>query len=193
MTRMAKRLREAVNRVVDAHLPGASEYADNNPTIKAWIDKQAARAKQAVDDRDEILFDNAIGTWAKAWERVNELLAEEYRAKTPQPELWELRYVKWMKINSITFTSPHGDFVLYPRPPKWPPTDARWFTADEMIDMVSTPGIAASIAAFGGLPVRPESLTKPVTGEQDLVVDLTVRNEPAIRAIVGRPYARYGK
>ena len=190
LEKMTRRVHDAVRRVVNDQLPGASEHVDNTPDIKAWIAKQSARAAQAMRDLDEILLDQAVGAWMKSWERVNEILAEEYRAKNTDPTLWELRYVKWMKISYIAFDSPLGPFRLYPRRPAQRPPLPHWYTAAEMIDILTSPGILATLEQFKALPVRPDSFALPTTGEQDLVVDIT-QQPMVVHAVVGRPYARY--
>lgn len=154
-------------------LPEFDAKVDADPKAKNWIEKQLIRIGQSIKDDDEILFEEAVGTWVKACERINELIAEDYRQANTDPTLWDLRYVRWMtRLTFIKFGSPMGEFYLVPRMPRTRPKAEFWYTVDEMVDMLH-PTTAAAIAAFGKLPARPSSLRRPEDGEKHLHVDLT--------------------
>lgn len=163
----------------EENLPEYAERVASDPKIAAWIADQEARMLAAIRDTDDVLFDKAVSAWQKATVRVNELIADDYYTKNPDPELWDLRYLKWMtKVVSIHFTSPLGDFHVYPRHPRGPRVK-RWYTADELINMLH-PGVAAVINMTGQLPIRPEEIPRARPGENILKVDLT-GPEPVIK------------
>jgi hypothetical protein len=159
--------------LLDETLPGFEDYLKKDTRAAGWIAEQEAKINAAARDDDDILLERALGSWTKAVGRVNEIIAEEYRLSHPDPELWELRFVKWMtKITYIRFESPMGEFYVVPRMPKRRPKAAHWYTVDEMIDMMH-PAVAETIKAFGVLPVRPEALPGPAPGEKHLLIDAT--------------------
>jgi len=153
-------------------LPVWSELLERNKKAATTVRERRERVADAMRDEDEVLFMRALRSWQMAWSRVNEVLAEEYRQANPDPEGWELRYFKWMKIKFIHFDSPLGEFYLVPRAPRRQPKGVTWYTADEMIAMLE-PGVAATILGFKKLPVRFESLSGPAKGEQHMHIDLT--------------------
>lgn len=164
-------------------LPGAEERIAADPVISTYIAKQWARVERAVADLDDIALANALSDWARAHTRVYEIIAEEYRQATPQEE-WELRYVRWMRIQYIQFATPTGDFYLVRNGRGDLPPRARWIRVEEMIDFLNGAG-ADVYKTFGVFPVRPESIPDIVPGEQELFVDLT-GEVMAVRARRGR-------
>jgi len=146
-------------------LPGWDDRYAQDPKIRAYITGLHAALSNAI--RDDAVFDfkKTIGSIIKSWERVNELLAEAYRATHPDPETWELRYVKWMPLTYIHFDSPHGEFCLVPRRPRGTMPAPRWYTVDEMLEMLE-PGVAQVITIFGAWPNNHLVLKPPGPGEQ---------------------------
>lgn len=161
------------------NLPEFATHVASDEKIDRWLKDQIARMDAAIRDTDEVLFDQASGAWLKAAQRVNEIIAEEYRQAHPDAESWDLRYFKWMtKIKFIRFESPLGEFYLVPRRPQIRPKAQHWYTADEMIDMLH-PMAAKTIQAFGVLPVRPETLAGPRPGEAH--IHITPGGDPPIK------------
>lgn len=161
-------------------LPGFDEYLENNADVAHRFEDQKQRMEGAVRDADEANLEQCLNAWRKICQQVNETLAEEYRQANPDPELWELRFFKWMtRVVFIRFESPLGEFYLVPQRPKRKPKAKYWYTADEMIDMLH-PNVAATITTFGQLPIRPESLEPPGPGERFIHIDAT-GDEPVIR------------
>lgn len=153
-------------------LPGFDAYVAEHPEVGKYITEQWRFVENAVRDDDIVRFEDAAGSWLKACHRVNELLAETYRQAHPEPESWELRYFKWMKIVFIRFESPRGEFFLVPRRPRRRPKARHWYTADEMMALV-LPGPSALIALSDKLPLRPEDMSKPGMDEKHLHLDFT--------------------
>jgi hypothetical protein len=149
------------------YLPGFDAFIEKHPEATKWLDEQCFRMDKAIHDNDPVLFERALGSWAKAVERVNELVAEEYRQAHSDPLTWELRFFKWMaRVKWMKFDCALGEFYVVPRPPASgrKPKAKYWYTADEMIDMLQ-PGVAIAIKGFQQLPTRPDSLPGPDTGE----------------------------
>ena len=179
-----QKLRDVVNHVVTNELPGSLELVERTKDVGDWIDKQRGRIEQAIRDDDDSLLDRGLGAYVKAWERVNELLAEEYRLKYTDPARWELRYVKWMKLQYLRFACELGDFYLVPRPPVRKPKAKHWFTVDEVLAMFEHQVTIDMVHVFASLPIRPESLIKPASGETDW--HITINSSGAtVRAIRG--------
>lgn len=154
-------------------LPGAQLMADGDDDVTDWLRELEHRIRSAIADEDEVLFERSLASLIRAWERINELIAEEYRERETDPEQWELRYVKWMKIKFIRFESPEfGTFYVVPQRPRRKPRTNRWYTVDEMIDMLH-PTVSAAIKTFGELPSRPEDVPGPAPGEKHMQIDLT--------------------
>lgn len=174
------------------NLPEFETRRDADPKIVKWLADQEARILAAIRDCDEILFEQATGAWQKANNRVNELVAEEYRKQHSDPEIWELRYVKWMvRVQYIAVTCPKGDFLIYPRRPAKRPSLPNWYTVDEVIDMLH-PTTVAAIQLSDRLPIRPESLGKPKPGEKHLHVHIEDK-QVSLRFDCGEvPYAGEG-
>ncbi len=178
----AEELTARWGRIVGAQekekLPGFNEQRSLDPKIVDWLETQEQRVRKSIADVDELLFEKAVDTWLKACARVNEIVANAYRASHPDSETWELRYLKWMTgINHIKFDSSMGEFWLYPRRPRRRPETTNWYTVDEMIDMLDNSAIVHAIKTFGKLPGRPEELSRPGVDEKHAHVDLT--QEPA--------------
>lgn len=169
---LEQRLADVVALIEDERLPGWANYLERDPTARKWLDEQYDKMLSAVIDDDEVLLERAAGGWKKGFIRVNERVAEAYRKNNPDPETWELRFFKWMKIVYMKFESELGDFYLLPRPPRKKPKTKYWYTADEMIDMLH-PVTAEAINTFKQLPIRPEELPGPEKGEKHMHVDLT--------------------
>lgn len=154
-------------------LPGHADFLARESRASQWIDEQEAKIRTAIAGDDLALLDRALGTWVKAINRVNEILAEEYRQAHPDPATWELRYIRWMsKLTYIRFDSPLGEFYLLPQKPSRRPKVERWYTVDEMIAMLH-PAVAATINIFGVMPPRPDALLPRAAGDHILHLDAT--------------------
>jgi hypothetical protein len=170
---LEQKLAEVVAQVEESRLPGWANYLERDQEARKWTDEQYDRMLSAIRDDDEVLFERAAASWRKAFCRINERLAESYRQANANPELWDLRFFKWMKhVIYIKFESELGTFYLVPQKPRKKPRAEYWYTADEMIGMLQ-PATAAAINTFKQLPVRPESLKGPEKGEKHMRVDLT--------------------
>lgn len=166
--------------VAEEKLPGVDELLESDEAAAGWIREQEHRIWSSIRDLDEILFERSLASWIRGWEKLNEIVAEDYRKTHPGPETWELRFIKWMKIKFIHFESEKlGSFYLVPKRPKRRPRAEHWYTVDEMLDMLH-PNIAATINTFGCLPARPESLEGPERGEKHLTIDLTDPEEAVV-------------
>lgn len=174
-SRMDLIVRSFVDRTIETLLPGAEDLVASDTRMSDWICRQWGRVRQALAAGDEVFLENALGTWVKAWTRVLEILAEDYRKTHLVPEEWELRYFKWMNKVHLRCTGKIGTFLIYPHRPRNPPRGVAWYTAADMLEIVSgPPSIAAAIKLFGILPVRAEDLPqKPRRGEQFLIIDAT--------------------
>jgi len=154
-------------------LPGWEAFLASNEKARIHIEEQEGRIAEACRDNDEVRLERALAGWRKAWFRVNEVVAEEYRLANKDPYQWEWRYFKWMsKVTYMRCDSPMGEFYVFPRKPRRKPKVEHWFTADEMLDMMH-PATAKAIELFGQLPVRPDSLEGPRQGEKHMEIDLT--------------------
>ena len=191
-TRMVRRLHDVVAATLEQELPETNELALQTPKVIGWINEQREKIDLAIREGDEALFDRCLNAWAKAWDRVNELVAEAYRKAHPDPASWELRYFRWMRVRCIAFDSPkYGAFAVVPRLPCLPPPYKSWFTSDEMTAMVSYKSIQAVIEMAGVLPVRPDSLPPAEKETNVMCVDLT---GDAMRVTVQRwSRPRYGR
>ncbi len=170
---LVTRTMSAIRETILESLPGVEAYLSREMKAGAWVAEQEAKMASALRDNDRILTERAFNTWRKAIERVNEILAEEYRQAHPDATLWELRYLKWMtKVQYVRFESPLGEFFVLPRMPLKRPKAAHWYTVDEMIDMLH-PSVSATILAFSALPVRPGAVPKVGPGEKVLHIDAT--------------------
>lgn len=171
-TQLAKRQAEVEAQLANSLLPGAEVVLSQNAQAIDWLTRQNERIRAAIDDENEALFDQALGSLVRGTERANQIVAERYRKETPV-EKWELRYVKWMRIQYIRFGSPWGDFVVIPHPPVYRPSWPVWYTVDDLIALVDYPEMVTSVlAAFHCLPQRQGAeLPQPKFGEQMTVVD----------------------
>ena len=182
--RMSIRMDTALRTIEEMRLPGWEAFFRKDAKAKKYTDEQESRSQRAFRDGDEILFEKASRAWVRSWERVNEILAEDYRTTNKDPRNWEIRYIKWMtKITYIKFDSPMGEFYMLPRKPRRKPKVETWYTADEMLVMLH-PGTAATIKTFGIFPSRPNSLSGPGANEKHLLVNLT-GPEMAVRYNLG--------
>jgi hypothetical protein len=170
--KMTARFWQAAIKVQNERLPGWEAFLATDPKAKGYMNEKEERLLIAFRDDDDILFDQYIESWAKAWERINEVVAEKYRKENTDPEEWQLRYIKWMKITYIHFTSKKGDFYLLPRRPRKKPKATHWYTVDEMLDMLH-PVTVAAMKLSDVMPMRPESVKGPAPGEKHLIVDCT--------------------
>jgi hypothetical protein len=170
-------------------LPGWESCLAGDPKIESWIADLSVRIENAIRDEDAVRFEKELSSVSKAWWRVNQIVAEAYRKENLDPELWELRYIKWMRITFIKFDSPMGEFYLVPRTPSRKPKAEHWYTVDEMLDMLH-PNVVRVIEIAGKLPVRPDSLPGPKRGEYHLHIDAT---GPTVKTYtVDHKGARYG-
>lgn len=170
--RLINRAKEVQRRIEENKLPGADEFVAANPKARSFISEHRSRAERALRDRNEVNLEDALAQLVRGWNHVNVTLAEEHRGERGEPETWDLRYVKWMKLEYIRFDSPRGEFYLYPRKPRRSPKVDRWYTVDEMLNMLK-PGVTAAIKIFDVLPCRPERLPGPERGERFLHVDMS--------------------
>lgn len=184
-SKMAEEIYCAELKMQSERLPGWEAFLNSDEKAAKYIEGYNERIETHFRDSDFVLLSRALGSWSKAWGRVNEILTETYLSENRDPELWELRYIKWMKIVYIHFESKRGDFYLLPRRPRKKPRVEHWYTVDEMLDMLH-PAISAAIQLSDIMPIRPELLSGPKQGEKHLVVDYTgsetsVRYERAVR------------
>lgn len=167
-----ERFQRVSMEIHDEKLPGWEAFLASDEKANAFMQKKGELIAATYMDEDEVLHERALNAWRKACDRVNEILAEKYREENSDPELWELRYIKWMKITYIHFTSERGDFYLLPKRPKKKPRVKHWYTVDEMLDMLH-PTTVAVLAMSTTMPIRPEQLTGPARGEKHMHIDLT--------------------
>jgi hypothetical protein len=160
-------------KLEDQRLPGANDHLAQNGDVAKWMTGQQAKIERAIGDEDDILYERSVGGWLKGWEKINTTLAEAYREST-DPEEWELRYVRWMKIIYMKFECEMGIFYIVPRKPETKPKAKHWFTVDEMLEILGSPTTVAVIQTFKSLPVRPKSIDDRVpAGEKHLIMDFT--------------------
>jgi len=171
-TELRDRLENEITRLMADLLPGWEKFFASNPKVKAWTDAVAAKVGVAIRDEDRARFDKDLPSVTQAWERINERLAEEYQKSVADPELWELRYIKWMKISYIKFESPLGELYMVPRRSSKRPVGVEWCTVDEMLTWLH-PTVAAVINMSGKWPPRNPVLKPPALGEQLITVDAT--------------------
>lgn len=178
--KLQARYQKELDRMERERLPGAKEELERGAGEKGkWMRSQKEKIERAIRDEDEILFERALGGWLKGWGTVNTEIAENYR-KTVEPEMWELRYVRWMNIRFMKLECDMGTFYIVPRTPNRRPKTDHWFTVDEMLDILAAPGVVASSKAFGALPSRPDSTSRPGSDERHLVVNFADSNKPAV-------------
>jgi hypothetical protein len=171
-SRLTQRHQREIDTLLAEQLPGWEEALSSDAKLKGEVEDVRTRIENAIRDDDEIRYEEKLAEYTEKWEQVNTLAAEAYRAKNSDPELWELRYIKWMKILFIKFETPMGEFFLTPRTPKKTPRARHWYTVDEMIAMVRGP-VAELIKMAGVLPDRPEALKPPRPGEKIIHIDAT--------------------
>jgi hypothetical protein len=175
--RIAVKLAEAKKRIVRGWVPRRDFVSPEKRNGAAeWIRKQYKRVLLARRDNDEILFERAVISWEKAFEKLNEICGEGYRAKYPDAEEWPLRYFRWMSIKFMKLECELGIFYVVPRMPDRKPAVDHWFTADEMLDILATPATVAAIKAFG-LPSK-KGIEKPKRGEKHMIINLTGDSRP---------------
>lgn len=175
MTTEAKlraRLVREVTRLQSERLPGWNDYAAGDPKVQPYLDQLCLQVENSIRDEDTSRFDKELDSVILAWERVNERLAEVYRTTHLDPELWELRYVKWMNIRYIQFSSPLGELYLIPRMSSRKPLGVNWCTVDEMLTWLN-PTVAAVIKMSGSWPPRDPTFKPPGLGEQVIRIDAT--------------------
>jgi len=170
--KMTARFWQAAIKVLNERLPGWEAFLATDPKAKGYMNEKEERLLIAFRDDDDILFDQYIESYTKAWERINVVLAEAYRKENTNADEWQLRYIKWMKITYIHFTSPKGDFFLLPRRPRKKPKATYWYTVDDMLDMLH-PTVVAAMKLSDVMPMRPESVKGPAPGEKHLHIDTT--------------------
>lgn len=171
--KLRARYNAELEKLEDQRLPGANEHLAQNDDVAKWMIGQQEKIERAIRDEDDILYERSVGGWLKGWEKINTALAEDYR-KSTDPEEWELRYVRFMKIVYMKFECEMGTFFIVPRKPKTKPKAKHWFTVDEMLDLLDTPATVAAIQTFKSLPVRPGSIDDRVPeGEKHLIMDFT--------------------
>lgn len=144
----------------------------------AWLKAQYKNVRSAMRDEDNILFERAVVSWEKGFEKINTICGEAYRERYPDPEEWPLRYFRWMKVQYMEFECDLGTFYIVPRRPRRKPKVDHWMTADEMIDILENPAMVKAIKEFG-LPVRGDTLPGPRPNEKHLVCDFR-KEEPQV-------------
>lgn len=160
-------MREDVLAMDQEKLPGFMDFVRSSESAKDTFHKRFADLERAAKDGDKILYDDAHNSFRAAWWRVNEIIAENYRKENEDPELWELRYIKFMKVKFIKFESDLGEFYLVPFEPKKQPKSKYWYTVDEMVAMCEEAGkFKKLMECFGQLPARPEKIPPPPRGEK---------------------------
>jgi hypothetical protein len=171
--RITKKLADARRRIVRGWVPRRDFIVDGKRAAAAtWIRKQRKLMTIARRDEDEIMFEKAVASWEKAFEKLNRICGEAYRAKYPDPEEWPLRYFRWMRIKYMELECDLGTFYLVPRMSSRKPRVDHWMTADEMIDILETPALVAAIKTFG-LPSRGGEVDPPKKGEKHMYINLT--------------------
>jgi len=165
------RSQQELDAILEARLPGWETFLASDPKIGGWMGTLQGRVINAIRDEDEVRLRDALASIAKAWRRVNELVAEAYR-QTTQPEAWELRYIRWMKVAFIRFSSPMGDFYVVPRASSHHPRPKHWYTVDEMLTFLKPP-MAALLQMTGTLPEMGATLPGPGPDEKILRIDAT--------------------
>lgn len=185
------RLQREIDRIHDEQLPGWEAAIASDQRLKGKIDELRVRIENSIRDEDEIRFEKEVHDHAQEWEHVNVLVAEAYRKQNADPELWELRYIKWMRISFIKFSSPMGEFFVTPRTPKKTPRARYWYTADEMIAMLHGP-VVELIKMAGVLPDRADVLKPPGPGEKVLHIDATGTEVKTYYELHNPKRSRYG-
>ena len=171
-------MREAKKRITHGWVPRRDFISPERRRDAAkWIRDQRKRVTLAIRDRDTILFERALASWEKAFEKLNRICGEAYRARFPDPEEWPLRYFRWMSIRYMELECELGTFYLVPQMPIRKPTVEHWMTADEMLDILSQPAIIKAIQTFG-LPGRPGKVEKPRKGEKHMIINFTGDGNP---------------
>ena len=170
---MLARHKKTLRRVEEEKLPGFIDYFKSSSEARTWILDKLGDAERALDEGDEFLFEKGLNSYVKGCGKINQVLAERYRKNNTNPEEWELRYVRFMRIKYIKFGSELWDFYLVPMPPRGKPKASHWYTVAEMMDILDNETAASAMKVFKILPVRPESTEKPYVGDKVLVVDVT--------------------
>lgn len=146
-------------------LPGWEELLSRKVEVSPYLEECEKRCLDALKDRDEVLFERAARRYMKGWRRINELLAQEYMEKNPDPTGWELRYLRWMRPGYIEFDSRLGRFyIILGKPDKRAPTDAPCFTVDEALVLLD-PIVSKVVNEFGAFPIKAGDIEPPGAGE----------------------------
>lgn len=182
--RMTNLFIRAAAKVQKERLPGWEAFIATNADASKHIKNTETNILTRFSDEDEVLFTKDLGSWVRSWGRVNEVLAEQYRKENINPNEWQLRYIKWMKIVYIRFESEKGEFYLLPRRPSKKPRVKHWYTVDEMLDML-IPEVSSILSMSDELPLRPGSEGKPPPGEKHLHIDFTGK-KTSVRYELGR-------
>ena len=171
-------IREARKRITRGWVPRRDFISlERRKDAAKWIRDQRKRVMLAIRDRDTILFERALASWEKSFEKLNRICGEAYRVKFPNPEEWPLRYFRWMKIRYMELECDLGTFYLVPQMPSKKPSVDHWMTADEMLDILSEPSTIKAIKTFG-LPVRSDELEKLKRGDKHMVINFTGDGNP---------------
>lgn len=172
------RFKEARKRVVEGWVP-RRDFVSTDRRRKAveHIRLQRERLRAAICDRDPILFQIALKKWEGGFGTVNKICGEGYRRNFPDPELWPLRYFRWMNVMFMKLECDLGILYILPRTPERVPRVEHWVTAEEMISILNTPGTVAAIKTFG-LPARPGRDRPPPDGMRDVVYDFVNPETP---------------
>jgi hypothetical protein len=168
-----QRWQETKDRLYDQLLPGWQEFICRDAQAARWIADQEGKLRAALEAGNEMQYERAAATWRRAWERVNERLAESYRRAHPAPEEWDLRFVKWMaEVIHIKFAAPGGRFYLVPRQVPAELDGQRCYTVDQMIGLLHPTALTIA-EVFEQSPIPEQIPSPPGPGEKHLVVDLT--------------------
>ena len=138
-----------------------------SPEVHPWMLEQENKVFQALEDEADIRFAQALAKYKSGWVRINQQIAEKYKAANPDPTTWELRYLKHMRVKFIRCESPAGEFYITPRPRK-PKKGVRTISADQLEAIIENPVAAKAFELFGALPVDESEFDEPPKGENHL-------------------------
>lgn len=158
----------------EERLPGWGAFVASNAEASRFFDEQSNGMDRSAEDGQLYLYEKYRDQYRRGHDQVNTRIAEQYREENKNPETWELRYIKHMKIEYIKFGSPNGTFYVFPKNPKRRPKVPYWYTVDELIEIMVS-GAGALAAAFDCLPARPDALDGdlPAPGENHVKLDMT--------------------
>ena len=163
---LQSKLDSAYEEIRRNRLPGW-EAVFFSPEVHPWMLEQENKLFTALNDEAEVRFTRALGQVRHGWFRINQKIAEAYRKANPNPEEWELRYIKYMTVSYIRCESSGGEFYLTPRRRK-PKPGVKAISIEEVEKILETPLIAHAINLFGGMPANEAEFTPPAKGEKHI-------------------------